>query len=191
MQQLIPPFDFYQPPTAEDSATVNNSEKPLLHLLAPVSGESYHFSESPYAVDQLSLQGAGGWQRPRTQKVQAPARCKLINISACRSYWTFALSKSLRMQIQIKAQCELPLAYALVPAGTLLQAGQSFATISAGALKQFPMVVMTVRQVQSTTQAVAGIWRCGQRSAGEEPILSLYTIPAYQTASSQPFPTYQ
>lgn len=180
MQQLIPPYDFYQPLSAEDSATLPNKEKSLLHLLAPVSGESYDLKTSPYAVDQLSLQGTGGWQRPRTQKILAPARSKLLNVSACRSYWTFALSKSLRMQIQIKAQCELPLGSAVVPAGTLVQPGQRVATISAEALKHSPMVVLTVRQLD-ISQPMAAAWRCGPRTAGEEPILSLYAIPAYQT----------
>lgn len=186
MQQLVPPYEFYRPSQADDGTEHNGTEhtsdvagRALLQLLAPVTGPSYHLKDSPYAVDQLCLHGAGGWQRPRTQKVLAPARCKLLKLSPCRSYWTFALNKSLRMHMQIKAQSDLPLAHALIEPGTLLQAGQSFATISANALKQRPMVVLTLQQVKSTTP-LAVSWQTGQLSAGEDGILAVHAIPAYQ-----------
>ena len=185
MQQLAPPYEFFQAPSAEGDAEGIQASAPdavergLLHLLAPVTGQSYHLSESSYAVDQLFLQGAGGWQRPRTQKILAPARCKLLKVSPCRSHWTFALNKVLRMHVQIKAQSALPLAHALIKPGTLLQAGQSFATISAEALKQRPMVLLTLQQVAST-KPLALSWQTGQLNAGEDGILIVHALPAYQ-----------
>ena len=83
------------------------------------------------------------------------------------------------MHIQIKSQSDLPLAHALIEAGALLQPGQSFATISANALKQRPMVVLTLQQVKSTTP-LAVSWQTGQLSAGEDGILAVHAIPAYQ-----------
>ncbi|MCC5878271.1 MAG: hypothetical protein JJU03_00030 [Idiomarina sp.] len=181
MQQLAPPYAFYPVPEGNNDPA-HSATSELLTLLAPVTGESFAMAASPYAVDQLYLQGAGGWLRPRTQKLVAPARCKLLKISPCRCLWTFALSKSLRLYVQIKAAGELPYAHQQVKVGTLLRAGQTFATLSATVLKQHPMVLMTVQQVKSTTP-LAISWQCGPLSAAEDPIIKVYRIPAYQAAS--------
>lgn len=148
-------------------------------LRAVVHGDAYALAQSPFALDRMNVYGVGVYQHPRTEKLHMPCRGKLLHVSNDRSLWVFGVNNQLRVRIEVRSDQPLPLAYALIRPGSLVEAGQQFARLHHLVLGTHSMVVTTVQDVSSNDSAAivyAANPVAGKMSAAEDTIIQLATL---------------
>ena len=148
-------------------------------LRAVVHGTAHCLFRSPRAIDRMNVHGIGVYQRPRTERLFAPCRCKLIGVSPDRTVWVFALTQFLRVRVEILAENPLPLVFTSAPMGTLLAQGEEFAQLNPQWRGSGTTVITTVQQIDVKNCPVRYLATpvSGNMSAAEDTIVRLYTLP--------------
>lgn len=156
--------------------------KPLsrLQLASPASGAASPLSNSPLALEQLNIPGPGARVTVRTQRVLAPAKCKVLSISADRREWWLALQHGLKMRLFIHSQALLPHAYAQCRVDDVLSAGQLLFTLSPACLQQHAQLTVNLVSKQRDQALYA---HSGPVRAGDDSLFTVLTLPSTSLSS--------
>ena len=184
MYSLRPPYDTHADNDVPHATAFAN-------LQAVVHGTAHSLAQSPQAIDRLHLHGVGIFQYPRTERLFAPFRCKLIRISPDRRVWWFAVKQDLRVRIEVRTENLMPFAFATVRPGTLLEQGAEFAQLSPQLRGAETMIVTTVQQITHTDRSVHYLASpvVGNMTAVDDTVVKLYSLPATSESPSAAQPS--
>lgn len=169
MRSLRPPYDVI----AEE---LQQTARITLTLPAVAHGIAYPLTLSPYAIDRMHTYGVGVYQVPRTERLFVPCRCIVLQVSADRSVWMFALNNHLRMRIEIRSDQPLPHGFAQAEPAQVLEPGVQFARLHHTLLGAETTILTSVQQIttgDSSPHYFASPFS-GEMRASEDTVLRLY-----------------
>ncbi|RUO34911.1 hypothetical protein [Aliidiomarina soli] len=142
-------------------------------ILSPANGVASALSESPLALDRLAIPGPGARIKLRTQRILAPARCKILSVSADRCEWRLALNKSLQLRLLLSSSAALPLANSPCQPGDIVTPKATLFTLTPEALRQDPVLTLNLLSEQTKLGLFV---HSGQHRAGEDVLFSLIEL---------------